>query len=91
MSRYYRSGRERLAAWTVVAGLVAVGVMAVWALILGINGAMRHQRSANCEHLAEQTGMETRYIEVSMWDFDCYVQVDGMWIPRGQVRGEVTR
>jgi hypothetical protein len=80
--------RERLkaaAGWAVVL-LAAVLVIAL--VVGGINQAMRSHRQTICNRLAETTGQETRYIELGRFDFDCYVLVNGRWVPRGQVRGD---
>ena len=75
---------KRAAGWTVVcAAFVFAAVLA----IAFINNATRAERERQCASLARQTGMEVRYIEVSRWNFDCYVKVGDAWVPRGQVRG----
>jgi hypothetical protein len=78
--------------------MIAVcGVAATIALsVSGIVHAVNVNREPRlCHNWGEKTGTETRWIQNSYWDWDCYVQVDGRWIPRGQVRltldGETAR
>ena len=46
-----------------------------------------HYGKVNCNKFAEASNYQTRFVRNSYWSWDCYANVNGHWLPIGQVRG----
>lgn len=43
---------------------------------------------AECSYAARNSGEETRFVKNHLLSWDCYVRVDGRWVPIDKWRGD---
>lgn len=75
--------------WDEFWGAIIVGVLfivCIGGLVFGISGASWHGDHVSCLRLSEQTGYPTR-MAGNMWNGECYINVNGKWIPEDKYRG----
>lgn len=84
--RYFEDWRG----WVVIAFIVML-VISVIAAITGVVVSVRawdhHQAQHSCELKSVKTGLDTQFIDLGFWNYDCYVTLsNGDLIPYGKVR-----
>jgi hypothetical protein len=61
-------------------GLLLASLVAVAAFALSL---VQFYTEIACDRYAEQIGRETKYVELSFFDFGCYVRTGSGWVLRG--------
>ena len=79
---YYRDDYEirDWVGWTIA---FAILVSLVVGFDVGIRTLNAHYTERNCVRFGAETGREVRFIEVSYFDYDCYVRTGDGWVVRG--------
>ena len=58
-----------------------------WLLVLfGYNRALDYQ-SGKCQKWSQETGYETKYVNIGYGDWNCYGKTKGKWLPIERIRG----
>lgn len=70
-----------------VAGAVAL-IAVVLVIICAIAVPAFYSDTYECEQITVNTGTETKFAKNHILSWDCYVSVDGKWIPADKWRGD---
>lgn len=65
--------------------VIWVIIMALGGVVLGLLAVVNHRDHVSCLRLHEQTSLETKYAR-SGANGECYVKVNGSWVPEERWR-----
>lgn len=84
--RHYEHWREWIIVPVVVVIILTI-VALITSLVIGIRQWDHHQAARSCIQKEQKTGLDTEFIDISFWNYDCYVILTtGEKIPYGKVR-----
>lgn len=70
--------------WKMANVAMAVVLTIAW-MVPAIRTIDHNRGNANCYSYGRQVGREVKYIDVSFWDYDCYVKTERGWITRSNI------
>lgn len=69
--------------------LVAIGVLALLLVsLVGIPTVVFYSDRNECGYVRRNAGVETKFVKNHAYSWDCFVMVDGRWIPLDKWRGD---
>lgn len=82
---------DTLAELKILAVATAIG-MATIGMVCGLAAITtrqvhHHYSVESCRQFAAQAGYETRFIDLTFWDYQCLAKVGQNWVPTDQLRG----
>lgn len=66
----------------------AIIVIVLACVLGGISTGMYYSDRAECSYAATNAGVQTKFVKNHLLSWDCYVIVDGEWIPIDKWRGD---
>lgn len=69
-------------------GYVIGVIAAILALCFGVPPILSAVDESECRYAATNASVETKFVQNHIWSWQCYVSVDGKWIPIDKWRGD---
>lgn len=82
----FRDSYGDLHFWWIFTFILAVCVALCAALFIGIRQIDHHYSKEACKQYADMVDYPVQWRDLTYWDYDCYVQIDGVWTSKDNVR-----